>query len=215
LAGKYFLATMALFHHSTDQSSDIFYSDSSDDDYSDIDEFLEENPLLSSILSHRIVTIETKQNPTVETQTPPNNSYGVMVEIIDELSQKLNLANNEIAHLVNTKQSLQQQIGFMHQNISPPLIQTFGTRPHNSRTTSRVSVCMRDSSTQTEVQPEETDTCFPLVVGRTKTLGTGVKQTTQAAKTVSELAPATTASSAYQLFNFTSNLVQLFYGLLE
>jgi len=111
---------MAFYCNSTDQSNEdeIFYSDSEDE--SDLEDFINDNPLLSSIGKHRIVDITPDTSRTIGVQTCSSSNYAVLSEIIKDLSVDLSASHDEISYLISLKQELQSQIGFLHRHISPP-----------------------------------------------------------------------------------------------
>ena len=111
---------MAFYCNSTDQSNEdeIFYSDSEDE--SDLEDFINDNPLLSSIGKHRIVDITPDTSRTIGVQTCSSSNYAVLSEIIKDLSVDLSSSHDEISYLISLKQELQSQIGFLHRHISPP-----------------------------------------------------------------------------------------------
>ncbi len=213
---------MAFYSDSTDQTSDIFYSDSSDEDYSDMEDFIESNPLLSSIMNVRNINIEPSNQRSIETQTIDTSSYSALMGLVRDLSQQIEFANNEIAHLVDTKQSLQTQIGFLHRHLSPPLNKGHDTWSHLNKATTPGSFSApstRDFCGQTDSPEEPPAECNPISKTTVFLTHTPAEETTQPVLSmdspVEPVSPAATISPAAAFFSFTSDILDILYTFME
>jgi len=103
-------------------SDEIFMSDSEDDfDLDEAYEFAIENPLLSSILNHRIVDILPESSTEADIPTSVNTEREKLHSLIHELQTDLSFANDEITYLVHDNHNKQNQLDFLHSILEPPL----------------------------------------------------------------------------------------------
>lgn len=105
-------------YFSDSEDEDRYYygldSDSDDDDVTEMYKFVDENPLLSSILKCRIVDIEPNHPPRAITPTIEKTDSET-----EQLKLKLSLANSEISYLVQNNLEKQKQIDFLHSVLEP------------------------------------------------------------------------------------------------
>ena len=117
---------MAHYTEAAQLSDDYYFSEYSEDEWDTMIDYVDNNPLMSSIVKHNIVDIPATK--TMGTQTDLSQSDLIMpntklLDTINELKTQQKLLVNENNWLVHEKQALTVELGYLHRVLSPPSLQ--------------------------------------------------------------------------------------------
>jgi hypothetical protein len=178
---------MARYTETAQSSDDYYFSEYSEDEWDNMIDYVENNPLMSSAVKHNIVDISTKQ--TIATQTDLSQSDLSMpnvklLDMVNELKTQQKLLVNENNWLIHEKQTLNVELGYLHRVLSPPSLQPllcFGllkVKPENQQpaqdstalpgaraatTASSCHSCQSETLTSTVTHTPPTSTIFSSI----------------------------------------------------
>jgi hypothetical protein len=117
---------MARYTETAQLSDDYYFSESSEDEWDAMIDYVENNSLMSSVVEHNIVDISTKATIATQTdlsQSDPSMTNVKLMETIIELKTQQKLLVNENNWLIHEKQTLNRELGYLHRVLSPPSLQ--------------------------------------------------------------------------------------------
>lgn len=163
---------MAHYTEAAQLSDDYYFSEYSEDEWDTMIDYVDNNPLMSSIVKHNIVDIPATKTMATQTDLPQSDllmSNTKLLDTINELKTQQKLLVNENNWLVHEKQALTVELGYLHRVLSPPSLQPllcFGllkVQPEKQQPDSTGLPGARAATTASSYQPDPTKTLTSTV----------------------------------------------------